>query len=54
MGPASRCIGCEVPPAQDFRYRLPNVPAGYDIIDFVPVRAAIQGVIDADGAKLHT
>lgn len=52
MGPASRCIGSEVPAAQDFQYPLADAPAGYDSIDFVPVRSAIQDVIGADAANV--
>ncbi|CAJ1960027.1 unnamed protein product [Cylindrotheca closterium] len=52
MGPASRCYGSEVPPAQDFQYPLPDVPVGYGSIDFIPVRASIQDVIDADAVNI--
>lgn len=45
MGPATRCIGDDVPEPQPWQYTLPASP---DVLpDYIPVRAAIQEHFDA-------
>lgn len=46
MGPATRCIGENVPDPQPFQYTLPTAPA--TLPDYVPVRTAIQALLDED------
>jgi catalase-peroxidase len=48
MGPVSRCMGDQVPAAQDFQFPLPNAPT--QLPDFIPVRASIQSLLDQDEA----
>jgi catalase (peroxidase I) len=49
MGPASRCIGDDVPPPQPFQNDLPPAPA--ELPDYVLVRARIEKVLDEDDAN---
>ena len=46
MGPVSRCIGDNIPPAKEFQSPLPDAPTSKP--DYVPVRAKIQQLIEDD------
>ena len=48
-GPATRCIGENVPDPQPFQYTLQAAPA--TLPDYVPVRTAIQALLDEDGTN---
>jgi catalase-peroxidase len=50
MGPFARCLGDEVPPAQPWQYELPTAPTSKP--DYVPVRWAIQDLIDKDSENI--
>jgi catalase-peroxidase len=50
MGPVSRCIGMDVPPAQEFQNPLPDAPA--QLPDFISVRASIQSLLDQEEATV--
>lgn len=49
MGPLSRCLGENVPPAQPFQAPLPESPD--TLPDFIPIREKIQNLIDSDASK---
>jgi catalase-peroxidase len=49
MGPVSRCIGDNIPPAQNFQSPLPAAAATKP--DYVGVRTQIQNLLDADEAN---
>lgn len=49
MGPASRCVGDMVPPAQDWQFPLPSPPE--KLADFDKVREALQLLIDIKKKK---
>jgi catalase (peroxidase I) len=46
MGPIERCLGKRVPPVQDFQRPLPPTPE--QLPDYIPVRSAIQSMLDKD------
>ena len=48
MGPVTRCIGNDVPPAQPFQSPLPSGGRSGRRTNFVPVRAAIQRLLNED------
>lgn len=52
MGPMSRCIGDDIPPAQAFQNVLPEAPE--DLPDYVTARECIQGLVDEYGATPFT
>lgn len=45
MGPSTRCIGDDVPKPQPFQNDLPEAE---DLPDYVPIRAAIEEILDSD------
>lgn len=56
MGPATRCIGDEVPPPQNFQNPLPGLVqelrlTEQNLPDFIPVRSEIQLLLDADSTN---
>jgi catalase-peroxidase len=50
MGPVTRCLGDDVPPAQAFQVPLPTSPSSGDS-DYIKIREAIQDIIDDDKEK---
>jgi len=46
MGPSTRCIGDDIPRPQPFQNDLPAAPEV--LPDYVPIRAAIEGMLDGD------
>jgi len=46
MGPVSRCIGNNIPPAQNFQYPLPATPSV--LADFTAVKAMLNMAMDND------
>jgi catalase (peroxidase I) len=50
MGPALRCLGSMVPDPQPFQRTLPQSPPADQLPDYIPVRSAIQAIIDGDSA----
>uniref|UniRef100_A0A7S3YPL2 Plant heme peroxidase family profile domain-containing protein n=1 Tax=Lotharella globosa TaxID=91324 RepID=A0A7S3YPL2_9EUKA len=64
MGPVTRCVGPDVPPAQPFQYPLPPTPPGSDLANFTEVAEAVRDAIvtpneevlpvdDYDGKKTY-
>lgn len=49
MGPISRCLGENIPPAQPFQAPLPESPDS--LPDFIPIREKIQSIIDSNIGK---
>ena len=52
MGTVDRCLGDEVPPAQEWQSPLPDPPTNLAEIDFVAIRSAIQSLVDEDSTKI--
>eukprot|EP00956_Cyclotella_meneghiniana_P041479 scaffold228599_cov23-Cyclotella_meneghiniana.AAC.1 len=48
MGPVTRCLGDNIPPAQAFQSPLPKVDANSAAPDFIAIREAIQELIEGD------
>ena len=51
MGPATRCLGDQVPPAQAFQSPIPTLDDDAVSPDFIAIRVHIQDLIEYDGAK---
>eukprot|EP01083_Nonionella_stella_P074656 202585_1 len=51
MGPATRCLGDQVPPAQVFQSPIPALDGDAVLPDFIAIRTQIQDLIEGDGAK---
>ena len=51
MGPVTRCLGDNIPPAQAFQSPLPKVDANAATPDFIAIREVIQEIIDADASN---
>ena len=51
MGPISRCVGNQVPPAQPFQYPLPPPPYASQLPDWTSVRSAIMAIIYPSAAS---
>jgi catalase-peroxidase len=52
MGTVDRCLGDDVPPAQEWQHPLPEPSTNLAEIDFVAVRSAIQTLVDEDSTKI--
>jgi catalase-peroxidase len=52
MGTVDRCLGDEVPPAQEWQSPLPDPPTNLAEIDFVAIRSAIQTLVNKDSTKI--
>ena len=51
MGPVTRCLGDNIPPAQAFQTPLPKVDANSAAPDFIAIREAIQEIIEGDASN---
>merc|ERR1719482_2575782 len=50
MGPVTRCVGKDVPPAQPFQHPLPKTPAG--LADMTKVRAEVKQILTSSNPML--
>ena len=49
MGPVTRCLGNEIPPAQDWQNPLPAPPPPSSLPDFSAVKSAIRNITPPEG-----
>ena len=50
MGPRTRCLGQNIPPAQAFQMPLPDAP--YTLPVYVPIRSSIQTLLDGNATNV--